>query len=130
MSVRAVFGVVVAALAVLYFGGMVYYFTTVGGGVLDDPMSGLGPTIIGLGFFGLLAFAVLLFKVLKLFMPAPKTVVYTTSDRLQDAPTSDFDADAVMARYLERKATEGPPSDGAGAPAAAPPEFKGFGRRA
>lgn len=126
---RSAFGIMSSCLAVLYFGGLIYYFTK-GGSALDSAMaSGLGPTLIGLGILGLIAFGILLFRIVRAFMPAQKTVVYSSADRLDDAPQSDFDPDAAVARYLERKIAQQAASSAGGDPVPPRPEFKGFGRR-
>lgn len=104
-------GFVGMLLPLLYFGGLIYYFSGVGGGTLLGIIDiGLGPTVIGLAAIGLL-FAIkplyLLFRfIIGLTTGVGTTQAIVTAGReAGEEPRSDgFDADAAMARYLANRA--------------------------
>ncbi len=69
--------------------------------------TGLGPTVLGLLIVGGLFCIPVLFRLYQLVVPrAPKRAVAVAPD--VEAPGSEFDADAAIARYLARKAETGP----------------------
>lgn len=132
--IKSVFGLIMAAIPVVYCLGFLLYFNSVRtsfGGLLDGA---LGPTMVGLGVIGLLFLIPLVLRIRKLVAPpaAPKS---GSAPRAEEAPReehSDFDPDAAIARYLARQ------SSGAGGPGS--PAFPhsggsparpaaGFGRR-
>lgn len=127
---KSVFGLIGAAIPVLYCGGLLLYFNGVRnsfGGLLDGA---LGPTMLGLGAVGLLFLILLIVKVLRLF-GGPGAPGSGSEGRADEAPKderSDFDPDGAIARYMARR----PP----GAPGLASPQGggksarqAGFGRR-
>jgi hypothetical protein len=119
--------------AIIYCGWFFrYFFFDVGGSWEGVKDIGLGPTVIGLGAVGLIFCLVLAFKLTRLFgtprSPGP-------GGPRRPGPSSpddgDFDPDAVIARYMERRAVAAEPAASPRAadhrPSAAP---SGFGRRA
>lgn len=128
-------GFVGMMLPLLYFGGLIYYFSGVGGGTLQGIIDiGLGPTVIGLAAFGLL-FAIkplyLLFRfIIGLTTGVGTTQAIVTAGReAGENPGADaFDADAAMARYLANRSAgdAGPMVDTA---PAATPQRPAFGRK-
>lgn len=130
-TVKSLFGVFGALLPVLYCGGLVLYFSDVGGSPEGIAQVGLGPTVIGLGAVGALFCIPLMLKLVKVFM-GPKTSGSGGSNaRRAQAPESSFDADAVISRYLAQnpnEATRDAPQAGP-RQAAAPAQRSGFGRR-
>ena len=95
---------------------------------------GLGPTLLGLGAVGLLFCIPLIVKIVRLFA-GPRSPG-SGGRGGPDASTHDdeggFDADAVVARYMARRAAEAargtpaaPPAHEGGGPARRP----GFGRK-
>ena len=119
-TMKSVFGLIAAAIPVIYCGGFLLYFGGVRnafGGMVD---SQLGPTMLGLAAFGLLFLILFVVKILKLFRGtgAPGA----GGDRADKAPKdegSDFDPDAALARYMARRSSGGRD----------PGRQAGFGRR-
>ena len=111
--IKSVFGLVMAAIPVVYCLGFLLYFNSVRtsfGGLLDGA---LGPTIVGLGVIGLLFLIPLVLRIRKLVAP-PAAPAASSARRAEEAPReerSDFDPDAAIARYLAKQ------SSGAGGPA-------------
>ena len=98
------FGLVGAALPVLFCGGFLLYFNNVRGafgGLVDRQ---LGPTMVGLGAFGLLFLVLFLLKLWKVVGGAsPAATPGARADAAVDAARSDFDADAAFERYMARR---------------------------
>ena len=121
-TVKSIFGLILAAIPVLYCGGLLFYFNGVRssfGGWLDG---GLGPTMLGLGAVGLLFLIPLVLRILRLFGGAGAPGA--GGGRADEAPKeehSDFDPDAAISRYLARR------SSGAGDPASPPAAYGGGG---
>jgi hypothetical protein len=115
--VKNVFGILGALLPIVYCGGLVWYFSGVGGfdGVTA---TSLGPTILGLGAIGLLFCLPLAYRLLKIFSAGS----IATAKAVPAEAESDFDADAALARYMAKRAagTVTPPPVEPGA---------GFGRK-
>ena len=99
-SIKSVFAVLGAAVPVVYCGGLAYFFLS-SAGSWDETMSiGLGPTVVGLGAVGLFFCIPLLVKFVGAFNSRPSRPSASTST--QEAG-EDFDADAVVARYMASK---------------------------
>ena len=135
--IKSVFGLVMAAIPVVYCLGFLLYFNSVRtsfGGLLDGA---LGPTIVGLGVIGLLFLIPLVLRIRKLVAPpaAPAAPASGSTPRAEEAPReerSDFDPDAAIARYLAKQSSSAggpgsPPFPNAGGGPARP--TAGFGRR-
>lgn len=132
-QLKSIIGIGRALLPVLYCGYLFYYFIDVGGSVQGIKDIGLGPTVIGLGAVGLLFCLPLIWKIVRTFRGprAPKSG--------GGAPIKDDDddggaaADAIIARYMARKAIEDAlPSAAAPRPAApsgGPAKRPSFGRK-
>lgn len=103
-SFKSVFDVAKALLPVLYNGGLLYYFADVGGSWQNIQDLGLGPTILGLGAVGLLFCIPLALKIFRLRRGRPGSGGGTPGD--QDDDDGGAAADAAIARYMARKATE------------------------
>jgi hypothetical protein len=132
-TTKSIFGLIAAAIPVLYCGGLLLYFAGVRnsfGGLVDG---GLGPTMLGLGAIGLLFLIALVVKVMRLFggKGAPAAGGGGPADAAPEGEGSDFDPDAAIARYLARRSSGAhdpasphpPPADGG------PVRQAGFGRR-
>lgn len=126
-TMKLTFGLIAAAIPVLYCGGLLLHFNGVRnmfGGMLD---SQLGPTMIGVGAFGLLFLLLFGLKVWRLFggKGASGGAGGGPPDKAPEEEGSDFDPDAALARYMARR------SSGAAAPFAGggPARQAGFGRR-
>ena len=126
---KTAFGVARALFPVVYFCGLLSYFLDVSGGSIHQAWEiGLGPTILGLGFVGLLFCIPLALRIVRI-LNRPRA---PGSGPGRSAPDDDygFDADAVVARYLAQRPVEAaspaprpaPKSGGAARPT-------GFGRR-
>lgn len=96
MSAKAFLGIV----PVFWFGGLAIYLYRVNGALGGVASQQLMPTVYALGALSLLFSLPVLFKLLGL----------TTKSKSKKAPASndaasgDFDADAAISRYLEKKA--------------------------
>lgn len=132
-TVKSTFGLVGAAIPVLYCGGLVIYFAGVNnafGGMLGRQ---LGPTMVGLGVIGLLFLIPLVLKIRRLVSP-PAPPGASGGGRADEAPKdggSDFDPDAAIARYLARQSpgARDPASPPAAHGGGGPVRQAGFGRR-
>ena len=129
-NAKSIFGVILAALPVLYCVGFLLYFNSVRtsfGGLVD---SSLGPTMIGLGAVGLLFLIPLVLKIRRLIRGtgAPGAGGGGSDDAPREEG-SDFDPDAALARYMAQRSSGArgpgsPPGQGG-----APVRPTGFGRR-
>lgn len=129
-TMKLTFGLIAAAIPVIYCGGLLLYFGGVRsafGGMVD---SQLGPTMIGLGAIGLVFLILFVLKILRLFggKGAPAAGGGGGADKTPKDEGSDFDPDAALARYLARQSSgaRGPlsPHGGGG-----PVRQARFGRR-
>ncbi len=130
MQLKSILGVIGALVPILYFGGLLYYFVDSMGSVEDAQMNGLGPTLLGLTVIGLLFFIPLSVKLVRLFSgssspPMTGRAGATGSKRDEE---SEFDADAVLARYMAKRSTDGGAGD-AVAPAGEQTPRPSFGRK-
>ncbi len=131
-SLRTGLGLVGALVPVLYCGGLVWYFTDLGG--WGDPFVSeqLRPTIIGLSIVGLLCAIGFGFKLNRAFAsrrPGAGGEPPPGPPRSGDGDNGDSDADAMIARYLAQRAASDP---AAAIPARRPGPVKAsvsFGRR-
>lgn len=129
------FAFIGALLPLVYFGGMIYYFSGVGGGTIQGIVDiGLGPTVAGLTIVGLLFTIQPLVMIFRLFFGTPSTARQGASASSIDAASdTGFDADDAIARYLAKRGTgdaeplSSMPS--ADTPTPQPPRA-GFGRKA
>jgi len=99
MSAKTVLGVV----PVIWFAGLAIYLYRVNTALGGMAQQQLLPTIIGLGAISLLLSIPLVLKLVRLASGTtakPKAKI----SGADDAARGDFDADAVIARYLEKKA--------------------------
>jgi hypothetical protein len=132
-NLRLVFGVIGALVPIGYCGYLVYYFLDISGSVQGAKAIGLGPTLLGLTFVGLLFFIVLIIRIVRIFAKPGSP----SSGRRPDQPPSDggpgFDADAVVARYLARRSGEAASGSPASSPApdsnSGPARRPSFGRK-
>jgi len=132
-SLRSVFGVIGAFVAVLYCGYLLYYFLNLSGSVEEAVTDGLGPTLVGLGAVGLLFCALFVWRVVRIFgrPRSPGPGGRTGQNASIDDDESGVEADAMLARYMARRsadaadspATPSAPKDGGPAARAT------FGRR-
>ena len=133
-TLKALIGAIVALAAILYCGGLLYYFIDLSGSVHEAERDGLGPTLLGLGTVGLLF--CILFVVRKAQIFARPRSPGSGGRRGPDLSAHDdeggFDADAALARYLARRSTEAAPPSPAAPPAregGGPARRPSFGRR-
>ena len=129
-------GVLSALMPVVYCGGLLYYFLDLSGSVQEAEEIGLGPTVLGLGAVGLLFSIPLILKILRLFRKPRPPGVGGGRPMGDDDDDGGFDADAVIARYLARRAVEEAaapaprPARQMGGPAKHPSSPRpGFGRK-
>ena len=127
-------GLTRALFPVVYFSGLLFYFLDVSGGSIHQAWEiGLGPTILGLGFVGLLFCIPLAIRIVRI-LNGPRTPGSggRASTHDDDDGDSGFDADAVVARYLAQRPVE--PVPASPAPRSVPKSTgparpAGFGRR-
>lgn len=130
--IKSIFGLVAAAIPVLYCAGTLLHFSRVrtsSAGMLD---SALGPTMLGLGALGLLFLIPLVLRIRRLVaLPAaPGSGGGRRPGQAAPDEGSDFDPDAAIARYLAQRPPGAP--DLASPPAHAsgrPVRQAAFGRR-
>lgn len=92
---------ILSLLPLAYIGWMLFHFTSFEGWS-DGPLAGgLGPTVLGLGAIGLIFCIPLVVKLLKMALAPSAKVKVKPGVELDEGPA--FDADAALARYLERK---------------------------
>ena len=130
-TVRNIFGLVGAAIPVIYCGGLLIYFANVQGFTGVPVGDALNPTMLGLGAVGLLFLVPLVLKILRLVREAgaPPSGGGRVDGLPPQSEHSDFDPDAAIARYLANR-----PPDGHGAPpplgpARPPAKLGAFGRK-
>lgn len=132
-TMKLTFGLIAAAIPVIYCGGFLLYFGGVRsafGGMVD---SQLGPTMIGLGAIGLVFLILFVLKILRLFggKAAPAAGGGGPVDQAPKDEPSDFDPDAAIARYLAKRppGPRGPASPFAAHEGGRPTGQPGFGRK-
>lgn len=135
-ALKSVFGVIRALFPVFYCGGLLYYFLDVARSVDEAQQMGLGPTLLGLGAVALLFCIPSTLKVVRMFarLRAPGSGGHGGPDAPAHDGKDDFDADAVLARYMaQRPAEAAPEPTSPAAPRAqepsAPAARPSFGRR-
>ncbi|NYT40455.1 hypothetical protein HZY97_06785 [Sphingomonas sp. R-74633] len=95
---------ILSLLPLLYIGGMLYYFTGFKGWS-DGPLAGgLGPTVIGLAVVGMILCVPIVAWLIRSLVAPRGPVVVKNGKIVEIADAPAFDADAALARYLERKA--------------------------
>ena len=135
-SARKWISLLAGLLPIAYCGGLVWYFTDMGG--LDNPIISqeLKPTIIGLALVGLVFIAMFAFRIWRANSgpgtdtgtgapgaPKPRGFVSALD---QDDDVDHTDTDAMIARYLAQRAT---PTGTHESPIEAAPRPGTFGRR-
>ena len=130
-TMKSVFGVIGAAVPILYCGVLLYYFLDQSGGSLATAKEiGLGPTVIGLAAVGGLFCLAFIARLIWMFAGSRSQA---SAARIGSSTTthdddSDFDADAVIARHMARRSADA----GSGAASAADgsgPARPSFGRK-
>ena len=107
---------IMAFLPVAYCGWLLFYFLGQGGLSGGPVTEGLGPTVIGLGFVGLLFCIPLVFRLIRLIVTPRGPEADAARDTYIAKEESAFDADAALARYLARKAAQAHRADGTAGP--------------
>ena len=131
--VKSVFGVILALGPILYCGGLLYYFIDFSGSAQQAERDGLGPTLLGLGTVGLLFCIPLIVKIVRIFTrPGPPgSGGRGGSNRSTHNGEGEFDADAVVFRYIAHQSAEAAPGSPAGSRAhegGGPAKRPSFGR--
>ena len=133
-ELKSGFGVIGTLVPVLYWGGLFYYFFDVSGSWHDAQENGLGPTLLGLGAVGLLFCIPLMVKLVRIFLAArtPGSGGHRGPNASTHDGEAEFDADAVLARYMARRSAEAAPDSAVAPPAhegGGPARRPGFGRK-
>ena len=122
-----------ALLPIVYFTGLLVDLLDVSGGSIHQAWTiGLGPTILGLGFIGLLFCIPLALRIVRILNGLRASGSGGGSGRSAADDDDGFDADAAVARYLAQRSAEAAPTSPAPRPApkyAEPARPTGFGRR-
>ena len=109
---------------VIYCGYLVYYFYNLSGSMQEVENNGLGPTVWGLAIVGLLFCIPLVVKLALVFIELRKpklSVDGGPSGGSSHKGEGNFDADAVIARYVaQRRAQADSPATPAGGTASRP----------
>ncbi len=132
MQLKHMLGVIGALVPIAYCGSLLYYFVDSTGSVEDAQLIGLGPTLLGLAVIGLLFFIPLSVKLVRLFTAPTEAVRRSdTNGSKRDSKgkaESEFDADAVLARYMAKRSPDAAHGD-APPPGAGPGTRSTFGRK-
>jgi len=149
-SLKNIVGVLSALTSIVYCGGLILYFVGDWGelgafksllgaenGVAGANALGLGPTILGLGAFGLVFVVILLVRIIRLIPrrdPPPRERSGPSGMVVADDDDSGAAADTMIARYLAKRSAEAaaPAKPVAPRPAAnrtITPQRPSFGRR-
>lgn len=129
-SFKSLLGVAGAFVPISYCGYLLYYFLDLSGSVEDVENNGLGPTVLGLGVVAALFCIPFIFKIMRLFRGpgSPRSGGGAPTSDEGDDDDGGATADAIIARYMARKAAEE-----AAAPArpqsAGPARRPSFGRK-
>ena len=122
-----------ALLPIVYFTGLLVDLLDVSGGSIHQAWTiGLGPTILGLGFIGLLFCIPLALRIVRILNGLRASGSGGGSGRSAADDDDGFDADAAVARYLAQRSAEAAPTSPAPRPApksGGPTKPTGFGRR-
>jgi hypothetical protein len=123
---KSVIGVIGALVPIVYCGGLIYHFLDASGSVQEAQEIGLGPTLLGLSLVGLLFCIPLIVKLVRIFV-GPGSPGSGRRGGANPSNDGDGDADAVLARYMARRAADGatstpaePPAPQGGGPATRP----------
>jgi len=124
--------VIRALLPIVYFTGLLVDLLDVSGGSIHQAWRiGLGPTILGLGFIGLLFCIPLALRIVRILNGLRASGSGGGSGRSAPDDDDGFDADAAVARYLAQR-----PAEATSSPAprptpksGGPTKPTGFGRR-
>ena len=93
---------ILSLLPLVYIGWLLFHFTSFDGWSDGMLAGGLGPTVLGLGAIGLILCVPLVAKLLKVLLVPGAAARTKPGADAAEAPA--FDADAALARYMERKA--------------------------
>jgi hypothetical protein len=129
--VKSVVSIIGTVAAILYCGWLLSYFYDVSGSLEEAQRDGLMPTLLGLGTVGLIFCVVLIVKIARMFAGPRSPGSGGRGGAMVDGE-SGFDADAVVARYMARRAAEPSPVSPAAPPAqkrSAPDKPRSFGRK-
>lgn len=122
-----------ALLPIVYFTGLLVDLLDVSGGSIHQAWRiGLGPTILGLGFIGLLFCIPLALRIVRILNGLRASGSGGGSGRSAPDDDDGFDADAAVARYLAQRPAEAVPASPASrttSKGGGPARPTGFGRR-
>lgn len=134
-GIKSVLGAIGALVPVAYCGGLLYYFIHNSGSIEDAKSIGLGPTLLGLAIVGGLFLIGFLVRVAWMIYAAAGSAEPTTRSGTRPSPfdsvgDGDFDADAVVSRYMAQRPNEPDAPPRPSAPPSRPSDKPAtFGRR-
>lgn len=98
-----------ALIPTAYIGALLWYFTGVGGGTTDGIVGiGLGPTVMGLTFVGIILALPVIIELIRLLTGANRVPGAAAAGE-PSIETAGFDADAAFANYMRNRDTASPP---------------------
>lgn len=99
-----------ALIPTAYIGWMLWYFTGVGGNSAEGIVGiGLGPTVLGLAFVGLILTLPVIVKLVRVISGTDRVPGSRTTADEASIETQGFDADAAFANYMRNRDTAPPP---------------------
>lgn len=109
--IKSILGAIGALVPVAYCGGLLYYFIHNSGSIDDAKSIGLGPTLLGLAVVGGLFLIGFLVRIAWMINAAAGSAERTNHSgakpsSLDSDNDDDFDADAVVARYMAQRPNE------------------------
>jgi hypothetical protein len=126
---KSVFGLIGALVPLMSCGGALYYFLAGNGSLADIKAMGLGPTLVGLSVFTLLASIPVIVHIFRMVGDArsPNSSEIDTGNA--SVHDSEFNAEAAVARYMANRPAEDASNLNAATTAAEPGARATFGRR-
>jgi hypothetical protein len=103
---KSLVGYVMSFVPVIYCFYLVHYFIHECGSLQEAVNNGLGPTIAGLSIVGLLFTIPILVKTFLVIIELRKPRTYRPDGGPPPDGQDDFDADAVVARYLAQRPSQ------------------------
>ena len=107
-SFKSLLGVAGALVPISYCGYLLYYFLNLSGSAEEVENNGLGPTVLGLGVVAALFCIPFIFKIMRFFRGpgSPRSGGGAPTSNEGDDDDGGATADAIIARYMARKAAE------------------------
>ena len=105
-SIKSAFGMIGTLFAIAYCGGLVFYFLNLSGTMQEAQNIGLGPTIMGLGAFGVLFGIVLILQLIRFIMKMRSHGGGGPDASGGGKGKGGFDAEAAFSRYMAKQSAD------------------------